>query len=74
LSDELTLALLPEIRANAEGEEAAVGRWTQALAQLLEPLAPSAHGMLSDEAALVWQVWKTSSMPMTASCNALMPC
>ncbi len=59
LSDELTLALLPEIRANAQGEEAAVGRWTQALAQLLEPLAPSAHGMLSDEAALVWQVWKT---------------
>lgn len=59
LSDELTLALLPEIRANADGEEAAAGRWTQALAQLLEPLAPSAHGMLSDEAALVWQVWKT---------------
>ncbi|MDR6585156.1 PD-(D/E)XK nuclease family protein [Herbaspirillum sp. BH-1] len=59
LSDELTLALLPEIRASAEGEQAAVGRWAQALAQLLEPLAPSAHGMLSDEAALVWQVWKT---------------
>lgn len=59
LSDELTLALLPEIRANADGDDAAVGRWTQALAQLLEPLAPSAHGMLSDEAALVWQVWKT---------------
>ncbi|WP_343741583.1 PD-(D/E)XK nuclease family protein [Herbaspirillum huttiense] len=59
LSDELTLALLPEIRANADGDEAAAGRWTQALAQLLEPLAPSAHGMLSDEAALVWQVWKT---------------
>lgn len=59
LSDELTLALLPEIRAGAAGEQAAVGRWAQALAQLLEPLAPSAHGMLSDEAALVWQVWKT---------------
>ncbi|WP_017451415.1 PD-(D/E)XK nuclease family protein [Herbaspirillum rubrisubalbicans] len=59
LSDELTLALLPEIRASASGQEAAVGRWAQALAQLLEPLAPSAHGMLSDEAALVWQVWKT---------------
>lgn len=55
LSDELTLALLPEIRTNAD---AADGRWRQALAQLLEPLAPSAHGMLSDEAQLVWQVWK----------------
>ncbi len=62
LSDELTLALLPEIRAGAQevaGADAAAGRWTQALAQLLEPLAPSAHGMLSDEAALVWQVWKS---------------
>ncbi|MBV8624088.1 MAG: PD-(D/E)XK nuclease family protein [Herbaspirillum sp.] len=60
LSDELTLALLPEIRAGAQdADDAAAGRWTQALAQLLEPLAPSAHGMLSDEAALVWQVWKS---------------
>ncbi|NUU00558.1 PD-(D/E)XK nuclease family protein [Herbaspirillum robiniae] len=55
LSDELTMALLPEIRANAD---AADGRWRQALAQLLEQLEPSAHGMLSDEAQLVWQVWK----------------
>ncbi|KAF1042518.1 MAG: ATP-dependent helicase/deoxyribonuclease subunit B [Herbaspirillum frisingense] len=60
LSDELTMALLPEIRASAQGNaDAADGRWRQALAQLLEPLAPSAHGMLSDEAALVWQVWKS---------------
>lgn len=62
LSDELTLALLPEIRAAAEavdGTDPSAGRWAQALAQLLEPLAPSAHGMLSDEAALVWQVWKS---------------
>ncbi|WP_050469111.1 PD-(D/E)XK nuclease family protein [Herbaspirillum chlorophenolicum] len=58
LSDELTLALLPEIRANAGATDVADNRWRQALAQLLEPLAPSAHGMLSDEAQLVWQVWK----------------
>ncbi|MBB5390503.1 MULTISPECIES: PD-(D/E)XK nuclease family protein [unclassified Herbaspirillum] len=58
LSDELTQALLPEIRAHAGATDAADNRWRQALAQLLEPLAPSAHGMLSDEAQLVWQVWK----------------
>ncbi|MBO9537275.1 PD-(D/E)XK nuclease family protein [Herbaspirillum sp.] len=58
LADELTLALLPEIRANAGAADIADDRWRQALAQLLEPLAPSAHGMLSDEAQLVWQVWK----------------
>ncbi|WP_075257063.1 PD-(D/E)XK nuclease family protein [Herbaspirillum camelliae] len=58
LSDELTLALLPEIRASAAGADAIAGRWTQALAQLLAPLAPSAHAMLSEEAALVWQIWK----------------
>lgn len=58
LADELTQALLPEIRANAGATDIADDRWRQALAQLLEPLAPSAHGMLSDEAQLVWQVWK----------------
>ncbi|MBP0598781.1 PD-(D/E)XK nuclease family protein [Herbaspirillum sp. LeCh32-8] len=58
LSDELTMALLPEIRASADADDLTEGRWRQALAQLLEPLAPSAHGMLSDEAQLVWQVWK----------------
>lgn len=56
LGDELTLALLPEIRANAD---AAQERWQQALSQLLDTLAPNAHGMLSDEAQLVWQVWKS---------------
>ena len=59
LSDELTLALLPEIRAGAGAADVAEDRWRQALATLLEPLAPSAHGMLSDEAQLVWTVWKS---------------
>ncbi|MCA1325120.1 PD-(D/E)XK nuclease family protein [Herbaspirillum sp. alder98] len=59
LSDELTLALLPEIRAGAGAADVAEDRWRQALATLLEPLAPNAHGMLSDEAQLVWTVWKS---------------
>jgi ATP-dependent helicase/nuclease subunit B len=59
LSDELTLALLPELRAGAGAADVAEDRWRQALATLLEPLAPNAHGMLSDEAQLVWTVWKS---------------
>ncbi|EJM98585.1 PD-(D/E)XK nuclease family protein [Herbaspirillum sp. YR522] len=59
LSDELTLALLPEIRAGAGAADVGRDRWRQALATLLEPLAPNAHGMLSDEAQLVWTVWKS---------------
>lgn len=59
LSDELTQALLPSIRTQADAEDVAEQRWQQALAQLLDELPAPAQGMLSDEAQLVWQVWKS---------------
>ncbi|MBI1889819.1 MAG: PD-(D/E)XK nuclease family protein [Burkholderiales bacterium] len=52
LSDELTQALLPQLRlAPAVVDE----RWQTAL----EQLTPSARQMLSDEAQLVWTIWKS---------------
>lgn len=52
LSDELTQALLPAMeRAPGDADE----RWAAALAQL----SPSARSMLSDEAQLVWSIWKS---------------
>lgn len=52
LSDELTQALLPAME-RAPGD--ADARWEAALAQL----SPSARSMLSDEAQLVWSIWKS---------------
>ncbi len=49
LSDELTQALLPSIHAAAQAQQ-----WEQALAQLSAP----ARKLLSDEAQLVWSIWK----------------
>jgi inactivated superfamily I helicase/RecB family exonuclease len=51
LSDELTRALLPEVIATADELDP---RWEQALAQL----PPPARKLLSDEAQLVWSLWK----------------
>ncbi len=52
LSDELTAAMLP---AMAQQPQDAEDRWEAALAQL----PPSARAVLSEEAQLVWSVWKT---------------
>jgi ATP-dependent helicase/nuclease subunit B len=52
LSDELTQALLPAMQQAPEGAEA---RWEAALAQL----PPSARALLSDEAQLVWSIWRS---------------
>jgi ATP-dependent helicase/nuclease subunit B len=51
LSDELTEALLP---AMAQAPDDAEARWAAALAQL----PPSARALLSDEAQLVWSIWR----------------
>ena len=52
LSDELTQALLPAMEATpGDADE----RWRVAL----EQLAPAARSMLSDEAQLVWSIWKS---------------
>jgi ATP-dependent helicase/nuclease subunit B len=51
LSDELTQCLLPKV---LEEPDAVHERWHAALAQL----APSARHLLSDEAQLVWTIWK----------------
>jgi len=52
LSDELTQALLPAMeKAPGDADE----RWQAALNQL----SPSARSMLSDEAQLVWSIWKS---------------
>jgi ATP-dependent helicase/nuclease subunit B len=54
LSDELTEALLPAMqRAQDDGKDAEA-RWDAALAQL----PPSARALLSDEAQLVWSIWR----------------
>lgn len=52
LSDELTQALLPAMQQAPEGVEA---RWDAALAQL----PPAARTLLSDEAQLVWSIWRS---------------
>src|SRR5450830_1170257 len=52
LSDELTQALLPAMQRTPGDADA---RWQAALAQL----SPSARSMLSDEAQLVWSIWKS---------------
>jgi ATP-dependent helicase/nuclease subunit B len=52
LSDELTQTLLPVVRS-APG--AADERWQAALQQL----PPSSRSLLSDEAQLVWSIWKS---------------
>ncbi|HJW54596.1 MAG TPA: PD-(D/E)XK nuclease family protein, partial [Burkholderiaceae bacterium] len=52
LCDELTQALLPAIQLVPD---AADTRWQAAL----EQLPPSARALLSDEAQLVWTIWKT---------------
>jgi ATP-dependent helicase/nuclease subunit B len=51
LSDELTQALLP---AMSQAPDDAEARWDAALAQL----PPSARALLSDEAQLVWSIWR----------------
>jgi ATP-dependent helicase/nuclease subunit B len=51
LSDELTEALLPAMQAAPDDAEA---RWEAALAQL----PASARALLSDEAQLVWSIWR----------------
>ncbi|MES2831097.1 MAG: PD-(D/E)XK nuclease family protein [Pseudomonadota bacterium] len=52
LADELTAALLPGMAQHAEHAEA---RWEAALSQL----PPSARSVLSEEAQLVWAIWKS---------------
>ncbi|MBV8667134.1 MAG: PD-(D/E)XK nuclease family protein [Burkholderiaceae bacterium] len=52
LCDELTASLLPGLWQDGEAIEA---RWQQALQQL----TPAARHAISDEAQLVWSVWKT---------------
>ncbi|HEY4319029.1 MAG TPA: PD-(D/E)XK nuclease family protein [Herbaspirillum sp.] len=58
LSDELTEALLPAMQRAQEGVDddgaGAEARWDAALAQL----PPSARALLSDEAQLVWSIWR----------------
>ncbi|MDB5764492.1 MAG: nuclease family protein [Herminiimonas sp.] len=52
LSDELTQSLLPTVQSTPD---AIADRWQAALAQL----SPSARDLLSDEAQLVWSIWKS---------------
>lgn len=52
LSDELTQALLPVMQLAPEDADA---RWQAAL----EQLTPAARSILSDEAQLVWSIWKS---------------
>ena len=52
LCDELTQSLLPSMQ---HAPNAAEARWQQALAQL----PPPARHLLSDEAQLVWSIWKS---------------
>ncbi|MFI4940821.1 MAG: PD-(D/E)XK nuclease family protein [Burkholderiales bacterium] len=55
LSDELTLCLLPTIANVQDTQDAAHLRWQKAL----EQLSPAARHMVSDEAQLVWSIWKS---------------
>jgi ATP-dependent helicase/nuclease subunit B len=52
LSDELTQTLLPSVEFSPDWAEQ---RWQEALAQL----SPAARSLLSDEAQLVWTIWKS---------------
>lgn len=52
LSDELTQAMLPELKASPDVADA---RWQAAL----EQLSPVARNLLSDETQLVWTIWKS---------------
>jgi len=52
LADELTQALLPTLQAQPTDADE---RWRAAL----EQLTPAARSMLSEEAQLVWSIWKT---------------
>ncbi|HXA48504.1 MAG TPA: PD-(D/E)XK nuclease family protein, partial [Burkholderiaceae bacterium] len=52
LSDELTQSLLPSIW---NAQDNAEDRWQKALAQL----TPAAQQIVSDEAQLVWSIWKS---------------
>lgn len=52
LADELTRALLPAMQATPGDADA---RWQAAL----EQLPPAARSLLSDEAQLVWSIWKS---------------
>ncbi|MBB3214147.1 ATP-dependent helicase/nuclease subunit B [Herbaspirillum sp. Sphag1AN] len=52
LSDELTQALLPAMQLAPDDADA---RWQAALKQL----TPAARSILSDEAQLVWSIWKS---------------
>jgi ATP-dependent helicase/nuclease subunit B len=52
LSDELTLCLLPTF---ANARDAVHMRWLKAL----EQLSPAARHIVSDEAQLVWSIWKS---------------
>jgi ATP-dependent helicase/nuclease subunit B len=52
LSDELTQAMLPELKAAPDVADA---RWQAAL----EQLSPVARNLLSDETQLVWTIWKS---------------
>lgn len=52
LCDELTVSLLPTVWSTPD---AAHIRWEKAL----EQLSPAARGIVSDEAQLVWSIWKT---------------
>ncbi|MFC7288439.1 PD-(D/E)XK nuclease family protein [Herminiimonas glaciei] len=52
LSDELTQAMLPELKVSPDVADA---RWQAAL----EQLSPVARNLLSDETQLVWTIWKS---------------
>ena len=52
LSDELTQAMLPSLKASPDSADA---RWQAAL----EQLSPVARNLLSDETQLVWTIWKS---------------
>ncbi|OWW20335.1 PD-(D/E)XK nuclease family protein [Noviherbaspirillum denitrificans] len=67
LFDELTEAMLPSMHLSPDAAEE---RWQGALEQLPLP----ARNILSDEAQLVWTLWKTQldSTDVTAVCHARM--
>lgn len=67
LFDELTVALLPSMQVSPDAAEE---RWEAALEQLPLP----ARNILSDEAQLVWTLWKSQlgSTDATAVCHARM--
>jgi len=67
LFDELTEALLPTMQLSPDAADA---RWQAAL----EQIAPPARNLLSDEAQLVWSLWKSQlgRHDPTAACFARM--